>query len=124
MRFLKNCEVKSSECNRLIHQTTSRRKKCSFKKNLGTHVFVRNDTVMSPLWPPYDGPYVVLKRCKKYFKINIHNRTPKNSTDRVKAAFITLEEPVNDPLIQPQPQVTHPLKTRSGRHIKISQDYH
>ena len=98
------------------------------QKELGkcTHVFVRNDTVRKPLQPPYDGPYEVLERNEKYFKIKINNRTTKISIDRLKAAFITVEENLNDPQTQaqPQPQLTPLLKTRSGRQVKIPYRYH
>lgn len=62
-------------------------------KNLSTctHVFVRNDTVKPPLTPPYDGPYEVLKRHEKCFKIQLPLRTTVVSLDRLKPAYIVSE---------------------------------
>jgi len=53
-----------------------------------THVFIRNDTVRASLQPPYDGPFEVLKRNKKYFNVQLKNRKANISIDRLKAAFI------------------------------------
>lgn len=57
-----------------------------------THVFVRNDTVRRPLTPPYDGSYEVLERYDKYFKIQTPRRTTMVSLDRLKPAYILIEE--------------------------------
>ncbi|XP_047987090.1 uncharacterized protein LOC125226951, partial [Leguminivora glycinivorella] len=53
-----------------------------------THVFVRNDTVRPPLTPPYDGPFEVLKRYDKYFKIQMPQRTTVVTIERLKPAYI------------------------------------
>lgn len=53
-----------------------------------SHVFIRNDTVRTPLQHPYDGPFLVIKRYEKVYKVLV-NQKPKNiSIDRLKAAFI------------------------------------
>lgn len=39
-----------------------------------THVFLRVDKVKEPLQTPYDGPYRVLKRSKKWFRIQIGDK--------------------------------------------------
>lgn len=53
-----------------------------------THVFVRNDTVKTPLQPSYDGPFEVVKRYDKYFIIKFKNRETSISLDRLKPAFL------------------------------------
>lgn len=53
-----------------------------------THVFLRNDTVRAPLTQPYDGPYEVLERNSKFYKIQLPLRTAVVSTDRLKPAHI------------------------------------
>lgn len=94
-----------------------------------THVFVRNDTVRAPLTPPYDGPYKVLQRYDKYYKIQLPLRTSVVSLDRLKPAYIyedsddytasnttstsTTAIPV---LVSTQPQ--RPYITRYGRSVK------
>ncbi|XP_036317815.1 uncharacterized protein LOC118732811, partial [Rhagoletis pomonella] len=37
-------------------------------------VFVRNDAVRKPLQPPYDGPFPVIERNEKFFKIKIRGK--------------------------------------------------
>lgn len=54
-----------------------------------THVFVRVDAVRTPLQPPYDGPFRVIKKYEKYFLIDLGSRKAKISVDRLKPAFIT-----------------------------------
>ena len=53
-----------------------------------THVFIRNDAVKRPLACPYDGPYAVLDRKEKYFKLNIKGREDTVSLDRLKPAYL------------------------------------
>jgi len=57
-------------------------------------VFVRYDVATGALKPPYDGPYTVLNRSEKMFKLNINGRTVNVSKDRLKPAYILeTEEP-------------------------------
>lgn len=82
-----------------------------------THVFVRNDAVRSPLTPPYDGPYEVIKRYDKYYKLQLPLRTSVVSLDRLKPAYIYNE--TNDDGASPDLQDTRqPYVTRSGRVVK------
>lgn len=100
-----------------------------------THVFVRNDTVRTPLTPPYDGPYEVLKRYDKYYKIQLPLRTTVVSLDRLKPAYIVNE---NETSLSRTPTAAahsntsaayhdstttttptnQPYKTKSGRVVK------
>jgi transposase InsO family protein len=59
-------------------------------KDLATcsHVFIRNDTARSPLIPPYDGPYEVLERYDKYFKLQLPRRVSVVTIDRLKPAHL------------------------------------
>lgn len=99
-----------------------------------SHVFVRNDTVRKPLTPNYDGPYPVLSRNPKTFKIQLPNRQTEISIDRLKPAFLlndqldnnnrvgiaVRKEPVKSTIVQSTPIVPQTLPpiartTRSGR---------
>ncbi|XP_052901535.1 uncharacterized protein LOC128309181 [Anopheles moucheti] len=51
------------------------------------NVFVRNDSVRPSLSPPYEGPFKVLNRAEKFFKLNIRGRTVNVSVDRLKPAY-------------------------------------
>lgn len=52
-----------------------------------SYVFVRTDVIQKSLTPPYTGPYKVIERNDKYFKI-LYGDTEKNiSIDRLKPAF-------------------------------------
>ncbi|KAL7723933.1 hypothetical protein ACLKA6_007307 [Drosophila palustris] len=53
-----------------------------------THVFVRVDRVRAPLEPPYEGPFQVLDKQSKYFKVRLPTRDVNISIDRLKAAFM------------------------------------
>ncbi|KAF2348457.1 hypothetical protein FHG87_020787, partial [Trinorchestia longiramus] len=52
-----------------------------------THVFLRRDCVRPPLVPPYDGPFLVLKRSRKFYKIQQQHDTVTVSIDRLKPAY-------------------------------------
>lgn len=52
-----------------------------------THVFARDDKIKPGLQPPYEGPYRVLQRHEKYYKIEINNKEIKVSMDRLKPAY-------------------------------------
>lgn len=57
-----------------------------------SHVFIRNDAVRKPLQPPYQGPFKVLKRDKKYFSVQLADRIVNISIDRLKPAYILNDE--------------------------------
>ncbi|KAG8181415.1 hypothetical protein JTE90_023578 [Oedothorax gibbosus] len=89
---------------RLMHQLTptptGRRPQdvCSFfvHPDLRTisHVFLRHDAVRTPLRPPYDGPFLVLERAPKTFRILKGEKEVVVSIDRLKPAYV-LEKAVN-----------------------------
>ncbi|BHF59629.1 hypothetical protein SprV_0100259000 [Sparganum proliferum] len=58
------------------------------EKDLATcsHVFLRCDRLRRPLEPPHDGPFRVLSRVTKTFRIQRDNREEVGSVDRLKAA--------------------------------------
>lgn len=61
------------------------------------YVFVRNDTLVKSLQPPYDGPYRVISRREKTYVINLPGRQACISIDRLKPAFLLDDrEPVKD----------------------------
>jgi len=68
-----------------------------------THVFLRIDKVTKPLQAPYDGPYKVLLRREKTFKIAINNRVVDVSVDRLKPAYYcaTDNETSSNTTVQP-----------------------
>jgi hypothetical protein len=78
-----------------------------------THVFIRDDKVKKPLTPPYLGPFKVIERSEKYYKVLQANTEKVVSIDRLKPAFtIELEE------LSPNKErqsVNRPIVTRSGR---------
>lgn len=105
-----------------------------------SHVFVRNDAVSTPLTPPYKGPFRVISRTPKVFKIQIKSETKSISIDRLKPAYTLNEEkhcktntpatadtdksdtliPTSSEPKRPPTKVTIqiPQTTRSGRHVK------
>lgn len=76
-----------------------------------SHVFVRNDAQKRPLTPTYDGPFLVLDRKEKYFKVKLPKRDSNISIDRLKPAFYVKHD---DPL----PQTGTAFVTKSGRTSK------
>lgn len=56
-----------------------------------TKVFVRNDAVTPPLQAPYDGPYEVLSRTSKVYKLAVNGKTKTISIDRLKPTFEATE---------------------------------
>lgn len=88
-------------------------------KDLATaeYVFLRQDAVRRPLEAPYTGPYKVLERGKKTFKLALTNRHTTVSIDRLKPAYMTQEETASK---LPDDDSTTPLrKTKSGRIVRF-----
>lgn len=53
-----------------------------------SHVFVRVDKVRTGLQPPYEGPFKIIERYKKFYKLDYKNKEKNVSIDRLKPAFI------------------------------------
>lgn len=73
-------------------------------------VFVRRDGHKTPLQTPYNGPFKVLERGPKAFKIDYGGRTELISLDRLKPAHVDPMEPVQ--VAQP-PRRGRPPRDRS-----------
>ena len=89
-------------------------------------VFIRNDSVRAPLQPVYDGPFVVVDRNNKVFKLKIKNKFKKISIDRLKPAFVddSISSNTNAKLVVQEP--INPISsktTRSGRAVKFPDRY-
>ena len=93
-----------------------------------SHVFLRVAAVRRSLTPPYDGPFPVLQRGEKTFKILKGNKEHLVSIDRLKPAFLDVlpvspapapapAAPVATPLPSP------PLQTRSGHRVNAPHRY-
>ena len=91
-----------------------------------SHVFLRVDAVRRPLTPPYVGPFPVLDRGPKTFKLLKSGKEVIVSIDRLKPAFLSQDVlPDSDILLPPpasaragpQPRVDRVL-TSSGRCIR------
>lgn len=61
-----------------------------------SHVFVRDDKVRRPLSQPYQGPFKVLKRDAKFFKLDMNGKSSNICIDRLKPAFVLSEDPESD----------------------------
>ncbi|XP_051156384.1 uncharacterized protein LOC127278627, partial [Leptopilina boulardi] len=60
-----------------------------------SYVFLRHDAVKAILHPPYDGPYKVVKRGDKTFVICINDKNVTVSIDRLKPAFMVIDDDQN-----------------------------
>ena len=81
-----------------------------------THVFIRPDVVHKPLQPPYDGPFLVVKRTDKHYTVDINGRKDTVSIDRLKPAHLDDNPPptIYESTTQPPTRTTH-----SGRRIHV-----
>ena len=68
-----------------------------------THVFVRHDAVRKPLQSLYDGPFPVLERADKLFKLNIDGHKDTVSINQLKPAYLDINSPHNPILLPTQP---------------------
>ena len=75
-------------------------------------VFVRRDASHSPLQTPYTGPYRVLQRHGKYFKIQCGEREESVSVDRLKPAYAEPDRPIQPTIL---PRRGQPPKQRDVR---------
>lgn len=100
-----------------------------------SHVFVRNDSIRPSLTHPYDGPYYITRKTRKYFTVNIRDRSVNINIDRLKPAFIEYSDsdtfmPTNTSqdisrnILQPEPDedVVHGQQTQSPQQSIPTQD--
>jgi hypothetical protein len=74
------------------------RKKSFVFKDLATasYVFLRDDTVRGSLQAAYTGPYLILKKEQKVYKISVNGKPVSVSIDRLKPAYILTESDTNN----------------------------
>jgi len=64
---------------------------------LSRFVLIRRDGAQPPLSPAYDGPYLVLERSLRFFKVQLGNRVEVVSTLRLKACHTPPDTVAADP---------------------------
>ncbi|XP_032688171.1 uncharacterized protein LOC116852194 [Odontomachus brunneus] len=86
------------------------------------HVFIRYDAPTRALQPTYDGPYEVMQRNPKFFKLMIGAKTSNISIDRLKPAYILTEETsIPSAMLTQQPKIAQDvlnetaIRTESGK---------
>ncbi|XP_063370708.1 uncharacterized protein LOC134659031 [Cydia amplana] len=81
-----------------------------------SHVLLRDDACHPPLQPAYTGPYEVLEKSDKVFKLRVNGKSVTVSIDRIKPAYILADEPivpVTVPPVQPSPETENTVKKTS-----------
>ena len=53
-----------------------------------THVFVKVDAKKGPLYPHYEGPFIIVEKRPKYFVLLVNGRVNSVSIDRLKVAYL------------------------------------
>ena len=78
------------------------------------YVFIRRDARHSTLQSPYEGPFHVIAKEPKFFKIDFGNKTDTISVDRLKPAHLDMEQPVQ--VAKPRRRGRPPKKSSSSHH--------
>lgn len=74
------------------------------------YVFIRRDAHCTPLQRPYEGPFHVLEKGPKFFKIDFGGKADTVSVDRLKPAHLDPEQPVQ--VAKPRRRGRPPTKQR------------
>ena len=61
------------------------------------HVFERVGALRGPIQSPYQGPFKVIERQGKYYKLDLGTRQDTVSIDRLKLAFMDEVTDINEP---------------------------
>lgn len=80
------------------------------------YVFVREDALRGSLQPPYSGPYKILSRGDKVYKVLLKGKPVTVSVNRLKPAFILTDSPSPSPSLNISPES---VTTRSGRRVRF-----
>ncbi|XP_026482987.1 uncharacterized protein LOC113391255 [Ctenocephalides felis] len=91
-------------------------KKSFIHKDLdkSSHVFIRQDMIKPTLTQPYEGPYKVLERGDKTFKLDVLGQPKSFSKDRLKPAYTTAEECTTAEHV-----TSEKYTTRRGRQVRF-----
>ncbi|KAJ8914728.1 hypothetical protein NQ315_017438 [Exocentrus adspersus] len=101
-------------------------------KDLATcsHVFVRAEGSKRPLQQPYEGPHRVLARHEKFYTLSIRGREVTVSIDRLKPAYIQIEDNEEQQAATPQQEPSLPStrepeeqRTRPVRQVRFTDRY-
>ncbi|XP_011869220.1 PREDICTED: uncharacterized protein LOC105562768 [Vollenhovia emeryi] len=73
-----------------------------------THVFLRHNAPTRALQPTFDGPYEVLAKTEKTYKLRINGKNVHVTIDRLKPAYMMADsnDTKNAPVTQPATSVT------------------
>ncbi|GBO38877.1 hypothetical protein AVEN_191336-1 [Araneus ventricosus] len=79
------------------------------------------DGVRKGLQPPYNGPYAVLQRGDKLYKVNIEGKLVNISIDRLKPAFVAADSYITIPCGKDtgKSHMSLSYKTKSGRTVRF-----
>lgn len=99
-----------------------------------THVFLRDDSIRPSLTHPYNGPFEVLDRTPKYFRVRLPNRESNVTIDRLKPAYMPANNEatnvipatpvqISNESATPTTAPTQTQATRSGRQVRIPEKY-
>ena len=80
-------------------------------------VFVRRGGHLSPLQPPYDGPFEVLRAGPKFYRLRVGTREESVSVDRLKVAFF---EPGLDPPVAIPPRHGRPPSSPTSTLVPVA----
>ena len=106
-------------------------------------VFIRRDGHRSPLQRPYEGPFKVIETGLKTFKVEVKGKTQTVTVDRLKLAFVHLNnsaqptqpqpqkrpsnsnhpKPTTPIISRPSPNIPLPQRTRTGRLVRRPQRF-
>lgn len=113
-------ELKATPASRHGHTKTFIHKDLNTTK----HVFVRDDTVRGALQPAYKGPYEVIERGDKTFRIRVNGKSNTVTVDRLKPAYLIPESPPKPTANNEQEVIpVQPRTTKSGRTVRFPDYY-
>ncbi|XP_066981699.1 uncharacterized protein [Macrobrachium rosenbergii] len=99
-----------------LHDIVGQLPSCRLACPPTTHVFIRDDAVRPPLTRPYKGPFRVLERNNKAFRLALHGKDDWVSVDRIKPALLEEDTDVTAP--HPLPEQSSPQPGRRRKRTR------